>query len=593
MIRTPLRPLARILKARERGEDPARIEAENRRLRNEANADRSRARAEGRLLLLGLAFTVAFGAVGVRMGALAATVPDEQRVVDAGRASLGQRSDILDRNGRVLATNFATHALYAQPRQMIEPDRAARELAAIFPDLDEERLRRDFNGDRSFVWVRKRISPEQMQLVHDIGSPGLLFGPREMRLFPNGPVAAHVLGGARFDNEGVSSADVVGTAGIERLFDARLRDPARVGEPLRLSLDLTVQAATEEVLSGGMALMNAKGAASVLMDVDTGEVLALASLPDFDPNTRPTPLLEGDRSDDPLFNRAVQGLYELGSTFKIFTAAQAMELGQVNPSTLIDTKGPLMFGRQRIRDFHRMDPQMSVTEVIAQSSNVGTARMALNIGGTRQREFLASLGLTEPVEIELTEAPSGKPLLPPRWGEVSTATVSYGHGISTSPLHLAQAYATIANGGRFVRPTLLAGGAAPGPQVMRPEVAQRAVAMLRRVVTDGTASMGEVAGYEVAGKTGTADKPKPTGGYYDDRTITTFASVFPASDPKYVLIVTLDEPVQTMGDEPKRTAGWTAVPVAAEMIRRIAPLLGLRPAIEPAEMAGVTLTANR
>ena len=593
MIRTPLRPLARVLRARERGEDPSRIEAENLRLRNEANADRARARAEGRLLLLGLAFTVAFGAVGVRMGALAATVPDEQRVAAEGRAINGQRADILDRNGRVLATNFATHALYAQPRQMIEPDRAARELAAIFPDLDEERLKKDFNGSRSFVWVRKRISPEQMQMVHDIGSPGLLFGPREMRLFPNGPVAAHILGGARFDNEGVSSADVVGTAGVERLFDARLRDPAQASAPLKLSLDLTVQAATEEVLAGGMALMNAKGAASVLMDVHTGEVLALASLPDFDPNTRPTPLTKGDRSDDPLFNRAVQGLYELGSTFKIFTVAQAMELGQVNPTTLIDTKGPLMFGRQRIRDFHRMDPQMTVEDVIAESSNVGTARIALNIGANRQREFLAGLGLTDPTGIELTEAASGKPLLPPRWGEVTTATVSYGHGISVSPLHLAQAYATIANGGRLVTPTLLAGGSVPGVQVMRPEVARRSVAMLRRVVTEGTASMGDVAGYEVAGKTGTADKPKPTGGYYSDRTITTFASVFPASDPKYVLIVTLDEPVQTIGDEPKRTAGWTAVPVAAEMIRRIAPLLGLRPAIEPVDTAGVTLTANR
>ncbi|RYH02677.1 penicillin-binding protein 2 [Salipiger sp. IMCC34102] len=592
MIRTPLRPLARILKARETGEDPGAIEAENLRLRNEAQADRARKRAEQRLVLLGLAFAVAFGAVGLRMGALAATVPDEARVATTGNPIVGRRADIVDRNGRILATNFATHALYAQTRDMIDPERAARELAEIFPDLDEERLVKDFTGSRSFVWVRRRISPEQMQQVHDIGSPGLLFGPREMRLYPNGPIAAHVLGGASYGREGVSSAEVIGVAGIERTMDERLRDPANDGAPLKLSLDLSVQAATEEVLAGGMALMNAKGAASVLMDVHTGEVIALASLPDFDPNSRPRALLEGDQSDDPLFNRAVLGVYELGSTFKIFAAAQAMELGLVNPQTMIDTKGPLSFGRQRIRDFHRMDPMMTVTDVIAESSNVGTARIALQIGGERQKDFLGELGLTEPTQIELTEAPTGRPLLPPRWGEVTTATISFGHGMSVSPLHLAQAYATIANGGTRVTPTLLARDAVPGPRVMRPEVARDAIDMLRGVVTEGTASMGDVDGYQIAGKTGTADKPKPTGGYYDDKTITTFATVFPASDPQYVLIVTLDEPVETSGDQPKRTAGWTAVPVAAEMIRRVGPLLGLRPQIEPQAQAGVTLTSN-
>ena len=431
-----------------------------------------------------------------------------------------------------------------------------------------------------------------MQQVHDIGSPGLLFGPREMRLYPNGPIAAHVLGGASYGREGVNSAEVIGVAGIERTMDDRLRDPANGGAPLKLSLDLSVQAATEEVLAGGMALMNAKGAASVLMDVHTGEVIALASLPDFDPNSRPRALLEGDQSDDPLFNRAVLGVYELGSTFKIFAAAQAMELGLVNPTTIIDTRGPLRFGRQRISDSHYMKPQLTVADVIAESSNVGTARMALQIGADRQRDFLAQLGLTEPTQIELTEAPTGRPIVPTRWGEVTTATISFGHGLSVSPLHLAQAYATIANGGTRVTPTLLAREAVPGPQVMRPEVARRSVEMLRRVVTDGTASMGEVEGYQIAGKTGTADKPRPTGGYYDDKTITTFATVFPASDPKYVLIVTLDEPVETSSDEPRRTAGWTAVPVAAEMIRRVGPLLGLRPQIEPQALAGVTLTSN-
>ncbi|SEP95809.1 cell division protein FtsI (penicillin-binding protein 3) [Loktanella sp. DSM 29012] len=594
MIRTPLRPLARVLKARETGEDPSAIEKENLRLRHEAMADRSRARAESRLLILGAAFALAFGTIGVRMSTLAGSMPEEPRVVDSGNPIIGQRADIVDRNGRILATNLATHALYAQPHQMIEPERAARELAEIFPDLNEERLLKDFTGSRKFVWVRRQISPEQLQQVHDIGSPGLLFGPREMRLYPNGPIAAHVLGGASYGREGVSSAEVIGVAGIERRFDDLLRDPANEGAPLELSLDLTVQAAAEEVLAGGMALLNAKGAASIIMDIHSGEIISLASLPDFDPNNRPPVLTTGDQSDSPLFNRAVQGVYELGSTFKIFAVAQAMELGLINPATMIDTTGPLTFGRQRIRDFHRMDPAMTATDVIVESSNTGTARIALQIGGQRQKEFLADLGLTEPTLIELSEAPSGRPLLPPRWGEVNTATISFGHGLSTSPLHLAQAYAIIANGGTRVTPTLLRRDAAQvGPRVMRSEVALRSVDMLRQVVTRGTASMGEVAGYQVAGKTGTADKPKANGGgYYDDKTITTFASLFPASDPQYVVVVTLDEPVESSGDDPRRTAGWTAVPVAAEMIRRVAPLMGIRPQIEPTVQASVTLSSN-
>ncbi|MCB5197622.1 penicillin-binding protein 2 [Loktanella sp. TSTF-M6] len=594
MIRTPLRPLARVLKARETGEDPSAIEKENLRLRHEAMADRSRARAESRLLILGAAFALAFGTIGVRMSTLAGSMPEEPRVVDSGNPIIGQRADIVDRNGRILATNLATHALYAQPHQMIEPERAARELAEIFPDLNEERLLKDFTGSRKFVWVRRQISPEQLQQVHDIGSPGLLFGPREMRLYPNGPIAAHVLGGASYGREGVSSAEVIGVAGIERRFDDLLRDPANEGAPLELSLDLTVQAAAEEVLAGGMALLNAKGAASIIMDIHSGEIISLASLPDFDPNNRPPVLTTGDQSDSPLFNRAVQGVYELGSTFKIFAVAQAMELGLINPATIIDTTGPLTFGRQRIRDSHRMDPAMTATDVIVESSNTGTARIALQIGGQRQKEFLADLGLTEPTLIELSEAPSGRPLLPPRWGEVNTATISFGHGLSTSPLHLAQAYAIIANGGTRVTPTLLRRDAAQvGPRVMRSEVALRSVDMLRQVVTRGTASMGEVAGYQVAGKTGTADKPKANGGgYYDDKTITTFASLFPASDPQYVVVVTLDEPVESAGDDPRRTAGWTAVPVAAEMIRRVAPLMGIRPQIEPTVQASVTLSSN-
>ncbi|MCE0503849.1 MULTISPECIES: peptidoglycan D,D-transpeptidase FtsI family protein [unclassified Roseivivax] len=593
MIRTPLRPLARILDARQKGENPDAIERENLRIRHEQMRDRSRVRAEGRLLVLGVAFFCAFAVTGARMATLAASEPAEPRAYTQGASIVSQRADIVDRKGRILATNMETHSLYAHPQQMIEPERAAEELARIFPELDRERLVKDFTGKRKFVWVRKKLSPEQKQAVHDIGEPGLLFGPREMRLYPNGTLAAHVLGGARFGQEGVHSAEVIGSAGIERYFDKELRDPARKGAPLELSIDVTVQSAMERVLAGGMMLMNAKGAAAVLMDVDTGEVVSIASLPTFDPNDRPAPPTEGTPADSPLFNRAVQGVYELGSTFKIFAAAQAMELNLVRPDTVIDTRPPMRIGGHGIGEFRNKNyGDLTVSEVIVKSSNRGTAKMALDIGIERQQQFLDTLGFFKPTPLEITEAEGGKPLLPSRWTDLSSVTISYGHGLSASPLHLASAYAAIANGGFAVKPTLLKqSGPRHGPRVMSDYAAEESRKMLRRVVTDGTASFGEVPGYHVGGKTGTADKPKERGGgYYEDKVIATFATMFPAHDPKYVLIVTLDEPVETMGEKPRRTAGWTAVPVTAEMIGRIAPLLGLRPDYAPREL--LQLTAN-
>jgi cell division protein FtsI (penicillin-binding protein 3) len=597
MIRTPLRPLARILSARAKGENPDTIERENLRARHDEIRDKARTRAETRLLLLGLAFFMAFSTIGARMGLLAATEPEEPRASAPGAEIIAQRADITDRNGRVLATNMLTHALYAHPKDMVEPKRVAQALAAIFPEMKADDLERRFNDGRSFMWLRRTLSPEQMQLVHDIGDPGLLFGPREMRLYPNGELAAHILGGTSFGAEGVSSAEVIGTAGIEKAMDARLRDPAQAGTPLQLSLDLTVQATVEELLDAGMKMMNAKGAAAVLMDVKTGEIISMASLPAFDPNDRPNPVLPpgAEPGDNPLFNRAVQGVYELGSTFKIFAAAQAMDLGLLGPDSLVDARAPMIWGKFKIREFENKNygPKLSVSDIIAKSSNVGTAHMALLIGGERQQTFLRALGLFDPSPVELIEAPFAKPILPKRWPDITTITVSYGHGIAGSPLSLATAYAIIANGGIAVKPTLMRGGSAgSNVRVMSEAAADASVAMLRRVVTEGTASMGEVEGYQVAGKTGTAEKPKSTGGYYDDKVINTFAAVFPANDPQYVLTVTLDEPVETSGSKPRRTAGWTAVPVAAEVIRRVAPLLGLRPQVEALPLDGLTAVRN-
>ncbi|MEM1431160.1 MAG: penicillin-binding protein 2 [Pseudomonadota bacterium] len=596
MIRTPLRPLARILAARASGADPDAIEAENLRQRNDARRDDLRVRAEGRLFVLVLCFLGAFLTVGVRMGTLAASEAEEPRLAAAGEAIVATRADITDRNGRLLATNLDTHSLYAQPELMVDPARAAQDLARVFPDIEADALHRRFTDGRKFLWIKKKISPEQMQAVHDIGEPGLLFGPREMRLYPNGRLASHVLGGASFGREDVHSAEVIGTAGIEKAFDSYLRDPGLAGAPLATSLDLRVQAATRTVLDGGMKLLNAKGASAVLMDVRTGEILSLVSLPDFDPNDRPQPLGTGDQSDSPLFNRAVQGVYELGSVLKIFAAAQAIELGLVNQNTVIDTSGPMRIAGFPIREFRNKNyGKIPVSEIIVVSSNRGTARLALQIGAERQREFLRRFGFLAPTELEMVEAPTGRPLYPARWQELSTVTISYGHGISTSPVHLAAGYASLVNGGTRVRPTLLR---QPGPQqgerLVSESTSRAARDMLRAVVTEGTASFAEVPGYKIGGKTGTADKPRAAGGgYYEDKVIATFASIFPADDPKYVLVVTLDEPQETTGEKPRRTAGWTAVPVASEITRRVAPLLGLRPTVEATPLAGLTPIASR
>lgn len=585
MSRIPLRPLARILQARAEGANPDIIEQENLAIRHEAMRESLRGQSQMRIFLMGAAFFSGFAMIGVHMAVLAASEPAEPRSAQSGANINASRADIVDRNGNILATNLSTHALYVQTRDLVDPANVAQKLAALFPDLDAPSLLRRMTDGRSFLWVRKTLSPEQMQAVHEIGDPGLLFGAREMRLYPNGQLAAHVLGGASFGTEGVNSAEVIGTAGVEKAMDARLRDPAQAGEPLTLSLDLTVQTTVEEVLQTGISMLSAKGGAAILMEVHTGEIVALAAGPTFDPNDRPANPTSGNPDDSPLFNRAVQGIYELGSTFKIFAAAQAMDLGLVNPDTLVDANAPMVWGKYKIEEFEKKNygPTLSVSDIIAKSSNVGTAHIALMIGGTRQQAFLKSIGLLDPSPIEVIEAPSARPLRPDRWPEIVTITASYGHGISGSPMNLAAAYATLANGGRLVKPTLLH-SQVPfiGPQILSEAAANASLQMLRRVVTEGTASLGEVDGYEVGGKTGTADKVRKGGGYYESKVINTFAAVFPISDPKYVLVVTLDEPVETSGAKPKRTAGWTAVPVAAEIIRRTAPLLGVRPSVEPA-----------
>ncbi len=587
MIRRPLRPLARILSARAEGKDPDLVEVEERAARLDARLRAERRKSETRLILLGIVFILCFTTVAGRMALLSTSVPVEPRGEAMAAPILAQRANIVDHKGAILATNLVTASLYAQPAEMIDPVHAAEQLAQIFPDLNEEVLRKRFTDGRKFLWIKRTISPEQRQRVHDIGEPGLMFGPREVRFYPNGAVASHILGGAGFGREGVDAAEIVGTAGIERMMDDRLRDPALTGTPLRLSIDIDAQVALEEVLATGMADMHAKGAVGILMEADTGQIRAMASLPDFDPNRRPSLPTTGDPADSPLFNRAAQGRYELGSSFKPLTVALGLEEGHISPHTMIDTKGPMKWGRFTIHDFHDYGDRLTVEDVLVNSSNIGAARIAIGSGAVEQKKFLGEVGMLAPVPVELSEAARTTPMVPANWSDLATMTVGFGHGIAVTPLHLATAYCTLANGGLRVKPSLVASDARPteADRVISERTSKQVRDMLRQVVVRGTAKAADIPGYDVAGKTGTADKPLHRGGYSNDKVIATFASFFPADKPKYVLVITLDEPVTYINKTAFRTAGLTAVPVAAAAIRRLAPVLGMPPDLPPSSSA--------
>jgi cell division protein FtsI (penicillin-binding protein 3) len=594
MTRRPLRPISQIISARKNGQNPDHIERENIRQRHLIMEKVTRIRSESRLLVLIGFFFVSFLAIGLKMGMLSMITPAEPISSTQILQTLTKRADILDRNGSILATNLITNALYAKPNLMIDKQTAAKELVKIFPDLKLLNLINQFEGTKKFIWIKRKISPEQMQAVHELGEPGLKFGPREMRLYPNGRLAAHVLGGVRYGRQSVHSAELVGSAGVELQFDKFLQDELGSGDPLILSLDLGVQSAIGHVLQGGMQLMNAKGAAAILMDIHSGEIISMVSLPDFDPNDRVQKLSKKNGSQSSLFNKAVQGRYELGSVFKVFTAAMALEDGIVNQNTLVDTSSPIIWGKHRISNYHRLPEELSFTDVIVKSSNTGTSRLAKELGGVRQKEFLTNLGFFESTGIELVEGKQITSQYPSNWSEISTMTISYGHGISSSPLHLAAAFASVLNGGLKVNPTLLKrnGTDKIRKRVIRSDVSQTLINILYQVVERGTASAARVHGYSVAGKTGTAKKVKPTGGYYNKKNITTFASVFPAEAPKYVLLVTLDEPVVITGLKSRRTAGWTAAPISSEIIYRAAPLLGVRPNLQNKINDGLLLVGN-
>lgn len=504
-----------------------------------------------------LAFSIVTGRL-VTLGMAPYGDDADNQVAAASVPEPEQRRDIVDRNGEVMATDIITASLYADARKVMDPKETARLLATALPGLDRDGLEEKLSSDRAFVWLKRDMTPREQVAVHNLGQPGLGFQREQKRVYPNGHMASHVLGGVDVDNRGI--------AGIEYYMEQAgdLSDG-----PLALSIDLRVQHALRSELLAGIEEFSAKAATGVVLDITTGEVIALSSLPDFDPND-PTGSPERAR-----FNAATLGVYEMGSTFKAFTVAAALDSGEVQLATEYDAREPIRVSHFTINDYHAQKRFLSVPEIFMHSSNIGTAKMVLDLGREAHRNFLGELGLLTRADIELPE--SGSPLLPRRWTDISAMTISYGHGLSVTPLQAVTASAALVNGGYAVEPTFLRQEhVLPRVRVLQQSTSDAMRALLRLVVERGTGRNADVVGYPVMGKTGTAEKPVE-GGYSRKALLTSFMSAFPANDPRYAMLILFDEPQPTADSYGYATAGWNAAPVTSRVVRRIAPILGLRP----------------
>ena len=504
------------------------------------------------LILLRILWLAAFGDHAGRKVGVTSLVPE--------------RGDIVDREGHPLARTIDAWTISIHPRKVIGSKlELARTLARLMPDKDEATYFAMLRSDKPFYYLRRRAPPGLVEAVNALGEPGLAIDREPDRLYPQTSLAAHVVGFTDIDGRG--------NAGAERAFDERLSDPATRGQPLVLSLSSRIQQAMENELNAAVKQFSAIGAAGVIMDIHTGEVLAMTSLPQLNPN------VAGQGSPEARFNRATLGVYELGSTFKPFTVAMAMDAGIVRSmGQMYPCPGELHVAGRSIGDTHPFNRACSVAEIMQESSNVGTAQIADQLGAERQRAFLKKMGFLDRVEVELKER--GRTLTPRDWSRTDVMTVGFGHSIAVTPLHLATGYATLFNGGIYRQPTLLKVGrshpAAKGHRVFSEETSYKMRALLRLVVTKGTGTKADAPGYRVGGKTGTADKV--IGGHYSkSAVITTFAGVFPMDEPRYVMVVMLDEPQATAETYGFRYAGWNVAPVVSKTISRIAPMLGVRP----------------
>jgi cell division protein FtsI (penicillin-binding protein 3) len=524
-----------------------------------------------RLVAAAALFAVVFIVVSLRLAEIVA-LSGGSAESHAGRVRpvaqpVPVRADIVDRNGSLLATTLDSPSLYADPRQILDPAEATRALVTVLPQLSPADVQAKLSSGKSFVWLKRHLTPKQVYDINKLGIPGFQFEHEERRVYPFSDLAAHVVGYCGIDNNGL--------AGIERALDGQVK--GRRGA-VELSLDARVQFILHEELARVVNEFSAKGAAGIVMDVRTGEIISMVSLPDFDPN-HPGAMSPADAKDR-IFNKITLGSYEMGSAFKIFNTAMTLDAGTATMTKNYDAIHDLHIGRFTISDYHGKHRMLSVPEVFMYSSNLGSARMAMEAGATRQREFLARLGLLKPVPVEFDEL--SKPHYPAQWREVNVITIAYGHGIAVSPLHVAAGVSAIVNGGILHRPTVLKrapGADLPGERVISEKTSMQMRKLMRLVVEFGTAKLGAAPGYVVGGKTGTAEKN--LGGHYQEKKLLSdFVAVFPMHEPRYLVLTMVDEPHGTKQSHGFATAGWTVVPATSRIIQRIAPVLGVQPVDE-------------
>jgi cell division protein FtsI (penicillin-binding protein 3) len=539
-----------------------------------ARAYHVRCRYRFRLTCLG--FAVAFLMIGGRLVTLGFAGTEKGGGGGYDISTTVHRPDILDRNGRLLATDIRGATLYADPKRVIDWDELAEQVASVLPGVNAKSLRERLAGGSRFVRIKRELTPKQQAEIHELGLPGLGFIEEYRRVYPVGATASHVVGLVDVDNRGL--------AGIEKFVDDNpqltMMSPqtASGDEAVTISLDVGVQHVLREELKAAMDIYKAKATAGIVMDARSGEVLALASLPDYDPNHREQ-ALDKDR-----LNRIGFGVYEMGSVFKVFTTAGVLDYGLANLNTTYDASSPIHYASFTISDYHGKGRPLTVPEVFIYSSNVGSAREGLHMGVTRHRAFLQKLGLLAPVTTEL--GPSASPIVPKNWQKLNTMTIAFGHGLSVTPLQLVTATAPLVNGGIAVQPTFRPRSAEEAmnssPRVLKEQTSLAMRKLMRMNVVKGTGKRANAAGYRVGGKTGTAEKVVK-GRYSSSALLTSFLATFPTDDPQYVVLVMLDEPQRVAVTHGYATAGWNAAPTVGKIVSRIGPILGVQPKLEDGE----------
>jgi cell division protein FtsI (penicillin-binding protein 3) len=519
-----------------------------------------------RLLVTAGLFMVAFLVIALRLVDVTLVKPTGETKLARGGAVTKiemSRADIVDRSGALLATTLASPSLYANPKQIIDAREATRKLISVLPELGESEVYAKLTSDRSFVWLKRLLTPREQLAVNRLGIPGLEFEREERRVYPEGNLVSHVVGYTGLDNKGL--------AGIERGFDDILKSRK---EPLQLSIDLRLQNILRDELTRCMQDFTAKGATGIVMDVRDGEVLAMVSLPDFDPNK------PGTATPETTFNRATLGTYEMGSTFKTFTTAMALDSHTTTLAGGYDASKPIVVGRFTIHDYHNMHRWLSVPEIYEYSSNIGAARMAMDAGTERLRAFLGRLGLLHAPTFEIPEIAA--PLVPSPWHDINTMTIAFGHGLSVSPLQLAIAGSAVVNGGVLHQATIVKppeGYVPSGTQVMSAQTSADMRRLMRLVVEQGTGEYAAAPGYVVGGKTGTAEKVSGHS-YARKELLSSFLGAFPINNPRYLVLAIIDEPHGNKESHGFATGGWTAAPVVGHVVQRAAPLLGVGPVDE-------------